>query len=151
MGAFVAPPLATSVTSIVHLCPPEIGLSLIYFYWSGFVRRVFQVYMEAARIGPNNPVFPSDLVIRDPHYIKDEVYIHDHDLFMVADEVFIPHYTLLHCHFFMFSVGQVNFKKQQAGLVDVEFRAWDLELSGLHHLQIENLHVVRHVGLRDIR
>ena len=44
--------------------------------------------MEAARIGPNNPVFPSDLVIRDPHYIKDEVDIHDHDLFMVADEVF---------------------------------------------------------------
>ena len=43
--------------------------------------------MEAARIGPNNPVFPSDLVIRDPHYIKDEVDIHDHDLFMVADEV----------------------------------------------------------------
>ena len=56
------------------------------FYWSGFVRRVFQVYMEAARIGPNNPVFPSDLVIRDPHYIKDEVDIHDHDLFMVADD-----------------------------------------------------------------
>ena len=121
------------------------------FYWSGFVRRVFQVYMEAARIGPNNPVFPSDLVIRDPHYIKDEVDIHDHDLFMVADEVFIPHHTPLHCHFFIFSVGQVNFKKQQAGLVDVEFRAWDLELSGLHNLQIENLHVVRHVGLRDIR
>ena len=63
------------------------------FYWSGFVRRVFQVYMEAARIGPNNPVFPSDLVIRDPHYIKDEVDIHDHDLFMVADEVFIPQST----------------------------------------------------------
>ena len=115
------------------------------------MRRVFQVYMEAARIGPNNPVFPSDLVIRDPHYIKDEVDIHDHDLFMVADEVFIPQHTLRHCHFFIFSVGQVNFKKQQAGLVDVEFRAWDLELSGLHNLQIENLHVVRHVGLRDIR
>ena len=45
----------------------------------------------------------------------------------------------------------MNFKKQQAGLVDVEFRARDLELSGLHNLQIENLHVVRHVGLRDIR
>ena len=59
--------------------------------------------------------------------------------------------TLFHCHFFILSVGQVNFKKQQAGLVDVEFRAWDLELSGLHNLQIENLHVVRHVGLRDIR
>ena len=55
------------------------------------------------------------------------------------------------CQFLIFSVGQVNFKKQQAGLVDVEFRAWDLELSGLHNLQIENLHVVRHVGLRDIR
>ena len=122
------------------------------FYWSGFVRRVFQVYMEAARIGPNNPVFPSDLVIRDPHYIKDEVDIHDHDLFMVADEVFIPQSTshtasILHIICFC----QVNFKKQQAGLVDVEFRAWDLELSGLHNLQIENLHVVRHVGLRDIR
>ena len=60
-----------------------------------------------------------------------------------------PHHTLL--QLFILSVGQVNFKKQQAGLVDVEFRAWDLELSGLHNLQIENLHVVRHVGLRDIR
>ena len=60
-----------------------------------------------------------------------------------------PNHTLL--QFFIISVGQVNFKKQQAGLVDVEFRAWDLELSGLHNLQIENLHVVRHVGLRDIR
>ena len=46
---------------------------------------------------------------------------------------------------------QVHFKKQQNGLVDVEFKAWDLMIGGLHGLRIENLHVVRHIGLKDIR
>lgn len=45
----------------------------------------------------------------------------------------------------------IHFKKQQKGLVDVEFKAWNLKIGGLHKLQIENLHVVRHIGLKDIR
>lgn len=45
----------------------------------------------------------------------------------------------------------IHFKKQQKGLVDVEFKAWNLKLGGLHNLEIENLHVVRHIGLKDIR
>ena len=46
---------------------------------------------------------------------------------------------------------EVHFKKQQNGLLDVEFKAWDLVISGLQGLQLENLHVVRHIGLKDIR
>ena len=46
---------------------------------------------------------------------------------------------------------QVHFKKKQQGLVDVEFKAWDLVLTGLHNLRIANLHVVRHMNLKDIR
>ena len=46
---------------------------------------------------------------------------------------------------------EVHFKKKQQGLVDVEFKAWDLVLTGLHNLKIANLHVVRHMNLKDIR
>ena len=46
---------------------------------------------------------------------------------------------------------EVHFKKKQQGLVDVEFKAWDLVLTGLHNLRIANLHVVRHMNLKDIR
>ena len=46
---------------------------------------------------------------------------------------------------------QVHFKKKQQGLVDVEFKAWNLVLTGLHNLRIANLHVVRHMNLKDIR
>ena len=45
----------------------------------------------------------------------------------------------------------IHFKKKQKGLVDVEFKAWNLKIGGLHNLKIENLHVVRHIGLKDIR
>ena len=45
----------------------------------------------------------------------------------------------------------VHFKKKQQGLVDVEFKAWDLVLTGLKNLRIENFHVVRHMNLKDIR
>ena len=30
-------------------------------------------------------------------------------------------------------------------------KAEDLELSGLHNFKVKNLHVLRHIGLRDIR
>ena len=38
-----------------------------------------------------------------------------------------------------------------AGLMDVDFRAWDLSITGLHNTWLKNLHVLRHLGLKDIR
>jgi len=49
-------------------------------------------------------------------------------------------------------LGQdIAFKKKQAGLVDIDFKAWDLSITGLHNIWIKNLHVLRHIGLKDIR
>jgi len=45
----------------------------------------------------------------------------------------------------------VDFKKKQPGLLDIQFKAWNLLLHGLHNIQLKNLHVLRHIGLRDIR
>jgi len=45
----------------------------------------------------------------------------------------------------------ISFKKKQAGLMDVDFRAWDLSITGLHNTWLKNLHVLRHLGLKDIR
>jgi len=45
----------------------------------------------------------------------------------------------------------IAFKKKEAGLVDIDFKAWDLMISGLHSMWIKNLHVLRHIGLKDIR
>ena len=45
----------------------------------------------------------------------------------------------------------IAFKKKEAGLVDIDFKAWDLMISGLHNMWIKNLHVLRHIGLKDIR
>ena len=83
----------------------------------GVARRVFDVFMEACRLGTNKSYVPEDLLIQDPQKIKDIVY----------------------------------FKKQKPSLVDVEFKAWDLQLGGLHNLEVENFHVVRHMGLKDVR
>merc|ERR1711936_41405 len=46
---------------------------------------------------------------------------------------------------------EIKFKKTETGLIDADFRAWGLKISGLHGLELENLHVVRHIGLHDIR
>merc|ERR1739844_502106 len=45
---------------------------------------------------------------------------------------------------------EIKFQKTETGLIDVEFKAWDLQISGLHDLELVNLHVVRHIGLHDI-
>ena len=36
-------------------------------------------------------------------------------------------------------------------MYDIKFRAWDLALHGLHNLKLKTLHVIRHIGLRDVR
>jgi len=45
----------------------------------------------------------------------------------------------------------ISFKKIESGLVDIDFKAWDLSIAGLHNVMIKNLHVLRHIGLKDIR
>jgi len=45
----------------------------------------------------------------------------------------------------------VYFSKAVPALFDIDFEAWNLELSGLQDLRIKNLHVIRHLGLNDIR
>ena len=45
----------------------------------------------------------------------------------------------------------ISFKKTEAGLVDIDFKAWDLSIAGLHNVMIKNIHVLRHIGLKDIR
>merc|ERR1712215_669038 len=45
----------------------------------------------------------------------------------------------------------ISFKKKTQGLVDIDFKAWNLKISGLHDIKIKNLHVLRHIGLKDIR
>jgi len=46
---------------------------------------------------------------------------------------------------------EISFKKAQTGLFDIDFKAWDLKLTGLLYLKVKNLHALRHLGLRDIR
>jgi len=55
---------------------------------------------------------------------------------LVPDPVYIPN---------------IAFNRAQSGLFDVNFKAWDLRLSGLHASTVKNLHVLRHLGLKDIR
>jgi len=45
----------------------------------------------------------------------------------------------------------ISFKKTEAGLVDIDFKAWGLSIAGLHNAMIKNIHVLRHIGLKDIR
>ena len=45
----------------------------------------------------------------------------------------------------------ISFKKTEAGLVDIDFKAWGLSIMGLHNVMIKNIHVLRHIGLKDIR
>jgi len=45
----------------------------------------------------------------------------------------------------------LEFDKEQAGLVNIHFKAWDLELHGLHQIKLKNIHVLRHIGLKDLR
>ena len=61
----------------------------------------------------------------------------------------------------------LDFHKTKPGVVDVDFKAWDIQLHGLHDIQVDviiasssyivtdaqvkNLHVLRHMGLQDLR
>ena len=61
----------------------------------------------------------------------------------------------------------LDFHKTKEGVVDVDFKAWDIQLHGLHDIQVnviiasssyivtdaqvKNLHVLRHMGLQDLR
>jgi len=45
----------------------------------------------------------------------------------------------------------IQFKKSQDGLYNINFNAGDMKISGLHNLQLKTLHILRHMGLRDIR
>ena len=48
-------------------------------------------------------------------------------------------------------VEEITFDKKQDGLMDIKFKAWDLVIQGLHQAWIKNLHVLRHIGLKDVR
>jgi len=45
----------------------------------------------------------------------------------------------------------LDFHKTKPGVVDVDFKAWDIQLHGMHNIQVKNLHVLRHMGLQDLR
>jgi len=45
----------------------------------------------------------------------------------------------------------LDFHKTKPGVVDVDFKAWDIQLHGLHNTKVKNLHVLRHMGLQDLR
>ena len=48
-------------------------------------------------------------------------------------------------------IQDIAFKKKKQGLLDIDFKAWDLLINGLHNIRIKNLHVLRHIGLKDVR
>jgi len=45
----------------------------------------------------------------------------------------------------------ISFQRAQSGLFDINFKAWNLLLSGLQSFRVKNLHVLRHLGLNDVR
>jgi len=45
----------------------------------------------------------------------------------------------------------LDFHKTKTGVVDVDFKAWDIQMHGLHNIKVKNLHVLRHMGLQDLR
>jgi hypothetical protein len=48
-------------------------------------------------------------------------------------------------------LSDVSFVTAKAGLYSVDFKATNLKLTGLHNFKVKNLHVLRHIGLRDLR
>lgn len=49
------------------------------------------------------------------------------------------------------NIPDISFKRAQSGLFDINFKARNLRLSGIHATRINNLHILRHLGLKDIR
>jgi len=48
-------------------------------------------------------------------------------------------------------IPDMTFSKSQPGLFNIDFNASQLKLRGLQSSRIKNLHVIRHLGLKDIR
>jgi len=48
-------------------------------------------------------------------------------------------------------IPDVAFSKAQPALFNIQFTATDLKIHGLHDSKIKHLHVLRHLGLNDIR
>lgn len=49
------------------------------------------------------------------------------------------------------SIPDIAFSRAQPGLYNIQFEANNLKIRGLHESKIKNLHVLRHLGLKDIR
>jgi len=49
------------------------------------------------------------------------------------------------------ALPDISFSKSQTALFDIHFKAWDMKMNGLLFTKVKNLHVLRHLGLNDIR
>jgi len=49
------------------------------------------------------------------------------------------------------ALPDISFSKSQPALFDINFKAWNMKMNGLLFTKVKNLHVLRHLGLNDIR
>jgi len=48
-------------------------------------------------------------------------------------------------------IPDVSFSRSQPALYNIQFKATDLKIHGMHASKVKHLHVLRHLGLKDIR
>lgn len=85
------------------------------------IRRIFSTFLSTCRLYPRTQ--PGELLFPAELIISDPLQVKQ----------------------------KLDFHKKKDGLCDVDFSAWDLQLHGLHGMKLKNLHVLRHIGLRDLR
>ena len=86
-------------------------------------RRVLNVWVASCRnaqVPGSHNVFPEELLIKDPLPVSS-----------------LPHYH--HCKHHHQVMETLDFHKTKPGVVDVDFKAWDIQLHGLHNIKVQEL------------
>ena len=84
------------------------------------IRRVLNVWVASCRqaqVPGSHNVFPEELLVKDPLPVSSLPPCH-------------------HCKLHHQVMETLDFHKTKPGVVDVDFKAWDIQLHGMHNIQV---------------
>ena len=89
------------------------------------IRRVLNVWVascRSAQVPLSHNVFPEELLVKDP--------------LPVSSYSSLPHHHHFDCNPHHQVMETLDFHKTKTGVVDVDFKAWDIQMHGLHNIKV---------------
>ena len=87
------------------------------------IRRVLNVWVascRSAQVPLSHNLFPEELLVKDPLPVSSS----------------LPHHHHFDCNRHHQVMETLDFHKTKPGVVDVDFKAWDIQMHGLHNIKV---------------